>query len=141
MPLRDPERLRAYLDGENALSAFHRRAIERFAASPLFSRMAASGRVEREWSFVCPFPARELTETDSDEPVLLQGVIDACFVEDGGWVLLDYKTDRVEGDPAVYARKHEKQVALYARVLERLTGMPVRETYIVLLGANAEVRL
>ena len=141
MPLRDPERLRAYLDGENALSAFHRRAIERFAASPLFSRMAASGRVEREWSFVCPFPARELTDTDSDEPVLLQGVIDACFVEDGGWVLLDYKTDRVEGDPAVYARKHEKQVALYARVLERLTGMPVRETYIVLLGANAEVRL
>ena len=139
MPLADERARRAYLDAETELNEFHRRAIERFTRSPLFLRMAASGRVEREWSFVCPFPACELFDTDSREPVLLQGVIDACFVEDGAWVLLDYKTDRVDGDPAVYAQKHAKQVALYAKVLARLTGTPVRQTYIVLLGANAEV--
>ena len=103
--------------------------------------MRASNRLQREWSFVCPFPARELTDIDSDEPVLLQGVIDACFVENGAWVLLDYKTDRVDGDPALYAQKHARQVSLYASVLERLTGMPVREKIIVLLGANAEVHV
>ena len=68
-------------------------------------------------------------------------MIDACFVENGAWVLLDYKTDRVDGDPALYAQKHARQVSLYASVLERLTGMPVREKIIVLLGANAEVHV
>ncbi len=139
MPLHDAAARTAYLNGEHALSPFHRKAIEHFAASPLFARMCAASRVEREWSFVCPFPARELVDADSDEPILLQGVIDACFVEDGAWVLLDYKTDRVEGDPAVYAQKHVRQVALYAKVLEHMTHLPVKERYIVLLGADAEV--
>lgn len=135
----DPSACAAYLDAQSDLSPHHRRAIARFAASDLFRRMAASARTEREWSFVCPFPAKALVDSDSDEPILLQGVIDACFVEDGAWVLLDYKTDRVEGDPRAYAQKHARQVTLYASVLERLTGLPVRERYIVLLGANAEV--
>ena len=87
-------------------------------------------------------PANELLpETDSREPVLLQGVIDACFLENGAWVLLDYKTDRVKGDPDEYAKKHTRQVALYAAALERLSGIPVTERHIVLLGANAEVRV
>jgi len=73
--------------------------------------------------------------------VLLQGVIDACFIEDGAWVLLDYKTDRVDGDPAAYAKKHEKQVSLYAAALERLSGMPVKEKHVVFLGARTEVQL
>ncbi len=141
IPLSDAAAQHKYLDAETELTDFHRKAIERFLTSPLFARMAASNRVAREWSFVCPFPARELYDVDADEPVLLQGVIDACFAENGAWVLLDYKTDRVEGDPAVYAQKHARQVALYAKVLERLTGMPVKEKNIVLLGANAEVRV
>ena len=140
MPL-DPAEVSAYLDAAEGVSDFHREAIRAFTRSPLFSRMAASARVQREWSFVCPLPAKRLFDTDADAPVLLQGVIDACFVENGAWVLLDYKTDRVEGKPEAYAKKHEQQVALYAAVLERLSGMPVKERRIVLLGANAEVRV
>ena len=141
MPLHDEAAREAFFASAREISAFHLNAIKRFAQSPLFLRMARAARVEREWSFVCPTPASRLFDVDSDTPVLLQGVIDACFIEDGGWVLLDYKTDRVEGDPAVYAQKHEKQVALYAYVLERLTKIPVRERHIVLLGADTEVRL
>ena len=140
MPL-DPAACDAYLDAAESVSAFHREAIRAFTRSPLFARMAKAARVQREWSFVCPMPANRLFETDLDTPVLLQGVIDACFVEDGRWVLLDYKTDRVQGDPQIYAKKHQKQVALYAAVLEQLTGLPVSERRIVLLGANAEVRV
>ena len=140
LPLRDAEKRAAYLLDLPGVSPFHAEAIRRFAASPLFLRMAASDRVEREWSFLCPMPARRLLpETDSDEPILLQGVIDACFIENGAWVLLDYKTDRVTGDPKEYAKKHAQQVALYAEALEKLSGMPVKERHIVLLGANTEV--
>ena len=141
MPLQNAAARETFLAAAQNVSAFHMEAIRAFTRSPLFLRMARSARVEREWNFVCPTPANRLFDVDSDTPVLLQGVIDACFVEDGGWVLLDYKTDRVEGDPAVYAKKHEKQVALYAAVLEQLTGLPVRERYVVLLGAHTEVRL
>ena len=141
MPLDEAKRA-AYLSELPGVSAFHAEAIRHFAASPLFLRMTKAERVEREWNFLCPTPASELLpETDSDEPILLQGVIDACFLEDGAWVLLDYKTDRVEGDPNEYAKKHTRQVALYANALSKLSGLPVKERYIVLLGAKTEVEV
>ncbi len=142
LPLKDAAKREAYLAKLSGVTDFHAEAIRTFAASPLFARMAASVRVEREWSFLCPTPARELLpNTDSEEPILLQGVIDACFIENGAWVLLDYKTDRVNGDPNEYAKKHTRQVALYAATLERLSGIPVKERHIVLLGANTEVQV
>ena len=141
MPLSDETAREAFLASLSGMRPFHADAIRAFAASPLFSRMAKSERVEREWNFLCPMPANELLDTASGEPVLLQGVIDACFIEDGAWVLLDYKTDRVTGDPAETAKKHVRQVALYAAALERLSGIPVKERHIVLLGANTEVRV
>lgn len=141
MPLDEAKRA-AYLSELPGVSAFHAEAIRHFAASPLFLRMTKAERVEREWNFLCPTPASELLpENDSDEPILLQGVIDACFLEDGAWVLLDYKTDRVEDDPNEYAKKHTRQVALYANALSKLSGMPVKERYIVLLGAKTEVKV
>lgn len=141
MPL-DLKRLEAYLKEIPDVTPRHAEAIRAFAGSALFRRMAASKRVEREWSFLCPMPARTLLPgTDADEPILLQGVIDACFTEDGAWVLLDYKTDRVEGDPKEYAKKHTRQVDLYAKALLKLSGMPVKERHIVLLGANTEVEV
>ena len=142
IPLADEQKRAAFLASIPGVTDFHADAIRAFASSTLFLRMAKAARVEREWSFLCPMPARTLLpETDSDEPILLQGVIDACFVEDGAWVLLDYKTDRVTGDPQEYAGKHTRQVALYAEALRRLSGMPVKERHIVLLGANTEVRV
>ena len=141
MPLDEAKRA-AYLSELPGVSAFHAEAIRHFAASPLFLRMTKAERVEREWNFLCPTPASELLpETDSDEPILLQGVVDACFLEDGAWVLLDYKTDRVEGDPNEYAKKHTRHVALYANALSKLSGLPVKERYIVLLGAKTEVEV
>ena len=56
-------------------------------------------------------------------------------------MLLDYKTDRVEGDPALWAERHRQQVELYARALETLTGRPVTEKYVVLLNGRACVKL
>ncbi len=140
IPLKDAEKRAAFLADLPGVTPFHADAIRSFAASPLFLRMASSPRVEREWSFLCPTPARLLFDgVDSDEPVLLQGVIDACFLEDGAWILLDYKTDRVDGDPGSAAKKHTRQVALYAEALAKLSGIPVRERHVVLLGANTEV--
>ena len=128
------ETLDALAEAVGGLPKKYLAAVRWFADSPLYARMCRAARSEREWSFVRPI---------SDEPgaTLLQGVIDACFYEDGAWVLLDYKTDHVEGDPRLHAERHRKQLTLYAEALTALTHRPVREMYVILLNARAAVPL
>ena len=59
---------------------------------------------------------------------VLEGVIDLAFRERDGWVVVDYKTD-VGADP-MFSRRREsyrRQVDLYAKAWERLTGEAVKE--------------
>ena len=65
----------------------------------------------------------------------MQGSVDCCFLEDGGWILLDYKTDRADDLEAI-RRHYEKQLRVYALALERITGLPVRQRLLCLLGAG-----
>jgi ATP-dependent helicase/nuclease subunit A len=97
--------------------------------------------VYRELPFTLAMDTEELLGVATEERVLLQGVIDACFMEGEGFVLLDYKTDHVTGDPALWAERHRRQVELYARALATLTGKPVTEKYVVLLNGRACVKL
>ena len=117
--------------------------IAAFFASPLGGRLLASATVRRELEFNYRVSARHLLGADTDEPILLQGVIDCCFLEEGAWVLLDYKTDFVPPGttPEEAAAKHARQLTLYAEALAALTATPVREAYICLLGIDENVRL
>ena len=117
--------------------------IAAFFASPLGRRLLASETVRRELEFNYRVSARHLLGADTDEPILLQGVIDCCFLEEGAWVLLDYKTDFVPPGttPEEAAAKHARQLTLYAEALAALTATPVREAYICLLGIGENVRL
>lgn len=64
-------------------------------------------------------PANSVWEdSDAESSVLVQGIIDVFWEEDGGIVLLDYKTDRVNA-PGELIRRYQKQLALYAKALER----------------------
>ena len=84
-----------------------------FLRSDMGARMLASPRVQREWGFCL-----------RDGDLLVQGVIDLCFLENGAWVLVDYKTDRCPAEelPAMYG----DQLRWYARALREITGLPVR---------------
>jgi len=117
--------------------------IAAYLESTLFARLRRSPRVERELEFAANVPAGDLLGEGGNEHVLLQGVIDCCFLEDGGWILLDYKTDALLPGEALQdaAQKHVPQLTLYARALEALSGLPVRERYVVLLSAGEAVRI
>lgn len=72
--------------------------IWNFLSSPLGKRMAkaqSEGRIHKEQQFIIGIPAREMGLGDSDELVLIQGIIDAYLEEEDGLVLIDYKTDHV----------------------------------------------
>lgn len=145
------EEIGAYLDALTAsgrltaeqAEAADRGAIEWFLQTPLCARMRVSARLERELAFSYSMEASALYGVDSDEQVLLQGVMDACFLEDGAWTIVDYKTDRVRTDEsaAETAARHGTQLSLYAVALEALTKIPVREKLIVLLAYKEVVRL
>ena len=133
------EELDEYLtarDGER-----YRADIQYFLETDLFARMIQSPRVYRELPFTLAMDTEELLGVPDQERVLLQGVIDGCFLEGDAYVLFDYKTDRVEGDPGLWAERHRRQVELYARALEQLTGRPVKDRYVVFLNGRACVRL
>ena len=118
-------------------------AIAWFTQDALFARMQKAVRLERELPFSYPMDAMQLYGIAAEETVLLQGVLDACFLESGEWVIADYKTDRVRPNETAEqaAQKHAEQLQLYALALESLTGQRVKELVVVLLSHRVAVRV
>lgn len=111
------------------------RKIRDFLASDIAGRMQAAARREelhREQPFVLGVPAGRIREEwAGEEQILIQGIIDAWFYEDGEIVLVDYKTDFVpEGQARRLAEKYRIQLEFYRQALERLTGKRVKEALI-----------
>lgn len=93
-------------------------------------RAALSGNLYRERPFVLGVPADRIRSGwDPQETVLVQGIIDAYFIEDGQITVLDYKTDRVR-EAGELADKYRAQLDYYALALERLTGCRVKDRII-----------
>ncbi len=117
-------------------------AVETFLATDLAKRMAKAERKEclyREQPFVLGISAEELNEKfPAEELVLIQGIIDVYFEEDGELVVADYKTDKVSSAEEL-ADKYKKQLEYYARALEQLTGKRVKEKILYSFGLKAEI--
>ena len=106
-------------------------AAAAFYESGLGRRTLAAGSVRRELSFNLALPERGS---------ILQGIIDLCFQEEGGWILVDYKTDRITGIPA-FVDRHRRQLHWYARALTLITGLPVKEQWLFALSIGKAVRV
>jgi ATP-dependent helicase/nuclease subunit A len=109
--------------------------ILQFRKSSLGERMAAAAARQelfREQPFVLGVPADEIRDTwEGEDLVLVQGIIDAWFLEGDDIVLVDYKTDHVvKGQEQRLIDRYGIQLATYARALERLTDRKVKEQYI-----------
>lgn len=114
--------------------------LARFLEGDVGLRLRGAAMVRREWPFNVMLRADEaLTAEEAGrfggEELLVQGTIDCCFVEDGAWILLDYKTDRADDMDALRAH-YEKQLHVYALALERITGLPVRQRLLCLLSTG-----
>ena len=129
---------------EDYLSCVYSPNIEAFLRTDLGRRMGEAfrrGDLYREKPFMMGISARDLNEKyPEDEMVLIQGIIDAWFVENGEIVLLDYKTDRVKEAGELVSR-YSIQLDLYKRALESATNMKVREVYIYSFGLGCQIKL
>jgi ATP-dependent helicase/nuclease subunit A len=130
----DSNTVSAFLDGlcekhfltlkEREAIATH--AIQLILESELSVRIRKAKRVYRETPFVL--------EKDGQ---FIQGIIDLHFEDALGWVLVDYKTDRIVGnDVEQVASRYAVQIALYKEAMERIIGKPVVQAMIYFIDAN-----
>ena len=121
------------------------RDIRRFVESGLGQRMkkaAMKKHLYREQPFVIQRSASMLDDGWKNEAVLVQGIIDAYFMEEDEIVLVDYKTDRVKrGQEQKLIDLYHVQLEDYARALERMSGKKVKEKIIYSFTLQKEILL
>ncbi|WP_438346884.1 helicase-exonuclease AddAB subunit AddA [Paenibacillus sp. FA6] len=122
--------------------------------SDIGTRLLAANWVEREMPFSYALSAAEahqglniikrLSEPDEqessvtarqleNETVLIQGVVDCIFSDNGKLILVDYKTDRVleqRGGVKPLVEQYRFQLELYAKALEDIMGEPISEMWL-----------
>ncbi|RDY25964.1 helicase-exonuclease AddAB subunit AddA [Romboutsia weinsteinii] len=125
--------------------------IYKFFKSNIGKRMLNAEFIKREQAIYAQIKMKDVyiyedllnednSEIYDEESIMLRGIIDTYFEEDGKIVLLDYKTDFVNDDnKEEVVLKYKKQLDLYKDVLENLTGKDVKEKYIYLFGIDEEV--
>lgn len=117
--------------------------ISAFFASPLGRRAAkaaSKGLLMKEKPFT-------LKTQHEGKSVLVQGVIDCCFEEDGRMILIDYKSSYIrrsvplEDELRRLEDEYRIQLELYAKALSEGTGLDVSETYLYLFTLDRELRI
>lgn len=121
--------------------------IEGVRGSALWKRAMASSRRLVEAPFALPGSLlRELEPGGGhphsrERPDVLEGVVDLAFQEPDGWVIADYKTDLGDSRSAPERLAgYRRQVDLYARCWEHLTGEIVKERILFFTRSCTEDR-
>ncbi len=118
-----------------------------FINSTVGKRMLEAGEIYREVPFNIEIPYKEIypqlpDDSDYEDKILVQGVVDCYFEEEDHIVLIDYKTDYVShGDKEAIKDKYKLQISFYSRALEMLTLKPVNERYIYLFSTGEIVKM
>ena len=175
---RQPDAGRLLLSARNAAAAAELEAAEAAGLAELVSGILRSGFWERAMAagrklFEVPFTISvgprepgyrklvsrvgffreaggEVVDVRPGAPFILSGVMDLVFEEPDGWVIADYKTDRIQdvpGEATAAERKralvdyYRPQVELYTTCWERITGLPVKESglYFISIGEWAGI--
>jgi ATP-dependent helicase/nuclease subunit A len=100
------------------------RVAEAVRSSELWRRARAAKRQLVEVPFALTVPSVDLGIGGGPPDTLLQGAIDLLFEEDDGWVIVDYKSDTVDGNLERLVDFYRPQIAHYKRYWERLTRRP-----------------
>ena len=114
-----------------------------FTNSLIGKELKKAKKIYKEKPFYMNIDAKELYKEETEEKILVQGIIDLYYItKDDKLVLVDYKTDYVEkGKENTLVEKYEKQLELYQKALEEALNKKVDKKYIysVYLGKEIEM--
>ena len=111
------------------------RGIEAFLFSEQgekIRKMDEAGKVKKELPFTVGLPVSLINQdTEAEDTVVVQGVIDACADMGDHLCLIDYKTDRIkEGEEQQLLDRYGNQMLYYKAALEQILEKRVREIYL-----------
>ncbi len=115
-------------------SVVDKKSIAEFFSGSLAKRILSAEKVYKEYAFTACIPLKEmqpeLPESEAEgESVVIEGVADCAFVENGSLVIVDFKTDRAQSGEEL-AEKYREQLGIYRRCLAEVLDIPVKETVI-----------
>lgn len=119
--------------------------ISKFFESGIAERIRKANNVQKEKCFSMMVKAKEIfTQKEYEfieDRVMINGIIDCFFEEEGEIVLLDYKNDRLWGQKTIdtLKKQYEIQMKFYKRALEKATGKTVKEVYLYSFALGKEI--
>ena len=129
-----------------------------FFGSELGKRICSAEKRRNEWAFTLKKNTAELAASASDvktgrrlketlpDEILVQGIIDCCFRDEKGFVIVDFKTDRVhpsdsQNDFRRFREYYKRQLDFYREAVEKEYGEQVSEVFLYLLDAGRAIKL
>lgn len=89
-----------------------------------------SKEIYKEYEFVVKDNLEGIEGLEKQEETLIQGVIDLYIVtKDNRHIIIDYKTDRVEGKEELIDR-YKSQLLIYKRAIEKIKSVKLENMYI-----------
>ena len=118
------------------------KSIAAFLRSPLAARIQSAERVWREYRFALLMPAERYAKGAEGEELLLQGVADCVFEENGALTVVDFKTDRVTAEETLQrAELYRPQLQAYSDALSRIMEKPVSQRILYFFRSGTEISL
>ncbi len=129
---------------ENEFEAVDRAKLKAFFDSDIFKRISKSNNVKKEMRFLTEVEAKKiaphLSEELENEKIIIQGAVDICFEEEDGVVILDFKTDRVDG-LNVLAETYGEQLNIYGFACEKIFEKRVKQKIIYSFNLSGEIEV
>ncbi|MCQ2387522.1 MAG: UvrD-helicase domain-containing protein [Clostridia bacterium] len=96
--------------------------------------------VYKEKGLICEIEANKILNTQSNEKILLQGVIDLLLIDSDGAKIIDYKYSAFDMD--TLEKRYKKQLELYSFAVENILKIKVKSKTIVniLTGKAKEIK-
>ena len=111
--------------------------LMKFFESDIGKRILSADNLRREFKFSLLYPAEHFYPDGGDDEIMLQGVIDCFFEENGELTVVDFKTDYVTSDTIEEkAMYYAPQLNAYSDALERITQKSVKERIIYFFHTN-----
>ena len=117
--------------------------ILEFTKSKIWEELKTAKKIEKEKPFYINIKAKDIYNKETDENILVQGIIDLYYIDkDNNINLVDYKTDYIEnGNEIELINKYKEQLYLYKKALEQVYKKEVKNTYIYSVYLNKEIQI
>ena len=117
--------------------------ILEFTKSKIWKELKTAKKIEKEKPFYINIKAKDIYNKETDENILVQGIIDLYYIDkDNNINLVDYKTDYIEnGNEIELVNRYKEQLYLYKKALEQVYKKEVKNTYIYSVYLNKEIQI